>query len=58
MARAGDNVKRDILGGAGGGKGGDKARPLISLEQDDPARSFGGGEKWLTEHRRILVSQI
>ena len=45
MAGAGDKIKRDTLGGAGGGKGGDKARPLIGLQQDDPAWGFGWIQK-------------
>ncbi len=40
MAGAGDDVERNVFGGAKGSKGGDEARPLIGLQQDDPARAL------------------
>ena len=40
MAGTGDNVERNIFGGAGCRESGDKARPLVSFQQDDPAREW------------------
>lgn len=37
MARPGHKVERDVPRSAGGGQGGDEARPLISFQQDDAA---------------------
>lgn len=45
MTGASDEIERDVLGGADGGESRDEAGPLISLQQDDPARDFDWGQR-------------